>query len=161
MDPKARGELLIAYAKGPAALKAALAQLPEGSLEFRPGPGRWTIQEIVFHLAESEVHGYLRGRTIIAEPGGAVLAFDQDRWVQSLDVADQPLDEGVDLFRLLREMLARQLRSLPEATWAQHVQHSERGRITLEAWLEGYVGHLQTHLAQIARNLEAFRAARG
>jgi len=156
MEPRARAELLMAYAQGPARLKAALAALPKDCLESRPGPGKWSVQEIVFHLAESELHGYLRGRTIIAEPGGAVLAFDQDRWAASLDASAQPLEEGVDLFRLLREMMARQLRALPEGAWEQYAMHSERGRITLERWLELYVGHLDAHLAQIERNAQAF-----
>jgi len=160
MLAQARAELLLSYAKGPLRLREALEPLPAGALDFSPGPGAWSIRTIVLHLAESELHGYLRGRTIIAESGAGIQAFDQDRWAQSLDVSAQPIDEVVDLFRLLREMLARELRSLPEATWAQHVQHSERGRITLEAWLESYVGHLATHLAQIAWNLEAFRAAK-
>ena len=156
MNPKARGELLISYAQGPALLKATLARFPKESLDFKPGPDKWNIQEIVFHLAESEVHGYLRGRTIIAEPGAAIQAFDQDRWVRSLDVSAQPMDEVVDLFRLLREMLARQLRALPEAAWEQYAMHSERGRITLERWLEIYVGHLDAHLAQLERTYQAY-----
>jgi len=156
MTPEARGELLMKYAQGPAQLKAALARYPKESLEFRPGPGKWSIQDIVFHLAESELHGYLRGRTIIAESGAGIQAFDQDKWAQSLDVAAQPMDEGVDLFRLLREIMARQLRALPEAAWERFAVHSERGRITLERWLEIYVGHLDTHLGQLERTYQAF-----
>lgn len=156
MDPKTRGELLLSYAQGPAKLKAALARLPKASLDFKPGPGKWSIQDIVFHLAESELHGYLRGRTIIAEPGGAVLAYDQDKWAQSVDPGDQPLDEAVDLFRLLRELMARQLRALPDTAWGQFALHSERGRISLEDWLETYVVHLDTHLAQMERTYQAF-----
>ena len=157
MTPAARGELLMKYAQGPAQLKAALARYPKESLEFRPGPGKWSIQDIVFHLAESELHGYLRGRTIIAESGAGIQAFDQDKWAQSLDVAAQPMDEGVDLFRLLREIMARQLRALPEAAWERFAVHSERGRITLERWLELYNGHLDVHLAQMDRTFQAFR----
>jgi len=156
MNPGARGQLLMEYAQGPSRLKAALACLPKESLDFKPGPGKWSIQDIVFHLAEAELHGYLRGRTIIAEPGATIQAFDQDRWAQSLDVSAQPMDEVVELFRLLREMMARQLRALPEAAWEQHAIHSERGRITLEAWLETYVGHLNAHLDQIDRTCQAF-----
>jgi len=157
MNPAARGELLMTYAKGPARLKAALAQYPKESLDFKPGPDKWSLQDIVFHLAESEVHGYLRGRTIIAESGAGIQAFDQDRWAQSLDVSAQPIDEVVDLFRLLRELMARQLRALPEAAWEQFAVHSERGPITLERWLEIYVGHLDAHLAQMDRTCQAFR----
>jgi len=157
MNPEARGELLITYAQGPAALKAALAKYPKESLEFRPAPGKWSIQDIVFHLAEAELHGYLRGRTIIAESGAGVQAFDQDRWAQSLDLADQPLIEAVDLFRLLREMMARKLRALPEAAWSQFMVHPQRGKVTLEGWLETYVGHLKVHLAQMERTCQAFQ----
>jgi hypothetical protein len=146
----------MAYAQGPARLKAALAKYPKESLDFKPGPGKWSLQDIVFHLAESELHGYLRGRTIIAESGAGIQAFDQDRWAQSLDVSAQPMDEVVDLFRLLRELMARQLRALPEAAWEQFAVHSERGPITLERWLEIYVGHLETHLAQMERTHQAF-----
>ena len=160
MNPEARGDLLIRYAQGPAQLKAALARLPRESLDFRPGPGKWSIQDIVFHLAEADLHGYLRGRTIIAEPGAGIQAFDQDKWAASLDVADQPMGEVVDLFRLLREMMARQLRALSEAAWERFVLHPERGPVTLERWLEIYVGHLDAHLRQIERTHQAFRAAR-
>jgi len=146
----------MSYAKGPAVLKATLAKYPKESLDFKPGPGKWSIQDIVFHLAESELHGYLRGRTIIAECGAGIQAFDQDKWAQSLDVSAQPMDEVVDLFRLLREMMARQLRALPEAAWEQFAVHSERGKVTLERWLEIYTGHLDTHLAQLERTYQAF-----
>jgi hypothetical protein len=156
MNASARGELLIRYAQGPALLKTALAKYPEACLEFRPGPGKWSIQDIVLHLAESEVHGYLRGRTIIAEPGAAIVAYDQDRWAQSLDLSAQPLAEAVDLFRLLREIMARQLRALAEPAWEQFMVHPERGPVTLDAWLKLYVGHLDTHLAQMERTHKAF-----
>jgi len=159
MTPEARAALLLSYAQGPALLKAALERCPAESLDYQPGPGKWSIRTIVLHLAESEVHGYLRGRTIIAEPGEPVHAFDQDLWAQSLDPAAQPLLEAVDLFRLLREMMARQLRALPEAAWEQWVMHSERGRMTLEQWLVGYEGHLTTHLAQLDRACAAWRKA--
>jgi hypothetical protein len=160
MTSQTRGELLIKYAQGPALLQSALARYPKESLDHRPGPGKWSIQDIVFHLAESEVHGYVRGRTIIAEPGGRILAFDQDRWADSLDVSAQPLAEAVDLFRLLRELMARQLRALPEAAWTRHAVHPERGELSLVRWLEIYVGHLDTHLAQMERTYQSFAALR-
>jgi hypothetical protein len=160
MNPAARSELLIKYAKGPAVLQETLQKYSKDSLDFKPGPGKWSIQDIVFHLAETDLHFYLRARTIIAEPGAGVNGFDQDRWAQSLDVSAQPMGEAVDLFRLLREMLARQLRALPESAWEQHAMHSARGRITLEAWLEIAVGHLDAHLAQLERTHKAFLAPR-
>jgi hypothetical protein len=159
MTPQVRAELLLSYAHGPQRLKDALASYPPEALEFRPSPASWSLRDIVFHLAESEVHGYVRARTIMAEPGHAVQAYDQDLWAASLDASAQPLEEAVALFRLLREILARQLRALPESTWEASLQHPERGTMTLEQWLTGYEGHLNTHLAQMERTATAWRAS--
>jgi hypothetical protein len=157
MTPKARADLLLSYARGPQLLKEALASCPPEALDFKPGPDKWSLRTIVLHLAESELHGYLRARTIIAEPGKTVFAYDQNLWADTLDGAAQPLGEVLDLFRLLREMLARQLRSLPDPAWERSMLHSERGRVTLEQWLEMYEGHLTAHLGQMERTLEAWR----
>lgn len=157
MNSQTRAELLMSYARGPQALREVVEALPAEALDFRPAPGAWSPRAILFHLAESELHGYLRARTIIAQPGTAIVPFDQDRWAATLDDAAQPLGEALDLFRLLREMLARQLRALPEAAWEQTLVHPERGTLALERLLELYVGHLDTHLKQIARTLAAWR----
>lgn len=156
MTPQARAELLMSYAQGPEKLKQALAECPPEALDHRPGLGKWSVRDIVLHLAESELHGYVRARTIIAEPGSPVLAYDQDAWAASLDPAAQPLEEAVDLFRLLREMLARQLRALPHDAWERTMVHPQRGPVTLERWLEIYDAHLATHLAQMARVRKAW-----
>lgn len=156
MTPEGRAERLLSYARGPVQLQECLKSCPEEALDFRPAPGKWTVREVVFHLAESELQGYLRARTIMAQPGSAILAYDQDAWASSLDPA-HPLGEALELFRLLREILARQLRGLPDAVWSQWANHPERGEVSLERWLEIYDKHLEVHLAQIARNLGAWR----
>jgi hypothetical protein len=156
MTPDARADLLLSYARGPALLREAVAACPEGVLDFKPGPGKWSVRDIAWHLAESELHGYCRARFIVAQPGVTILPYDQDRWADTLDSAAHPLEEALDLFRLLRELLARQLRGLTEGTWGQSIQHPERGEVTLERWLDLYDGHLKVHLAQIQRNLVAW-----
>ncbi len=158
MNPEARAALLMSFATGPRRLAAALEAVPAAALDFSPGPGKWSIRSIVLHLAESEIHAYVRARTIIAEPGHPVQAYDQDAWAASLDEGSQPVEEALDLFRLLREMIARQLRALPEAAWTQCMRHPQRGDVTLEQWLSIYDGHLATHLGQIDRTLKAFQA---
>lgn len=159
MTPDARAELLLSFARGPALLQEAVAACPEEALDFKPGPGKWSVRDIVWHMAESELHAYCRARFIVAEPGVTILPYDQDRWADTLDPAAHPLVEALDLFRLLRELMARQLRSLPEAKWRQSIQHPQRGELTLERWLEIYEGHLKAHLVQIQRTLDARKGA--
>ena len=158
MTPAARAELLMSFVRGPEQLDAALARFPEKSLGYRPGPGKWSIRDIVFHVAEDEVHGYLRARTAISEPGAGVQAFNQDLWAQSVPAGVRSMAEALKLCRLLREMLARQLRALPEAAWEQHVVHPEKGPVTLERLLELYVKHMDIHLAQMDRTYHAYCA---
>jgi len=153
MTPDLRAELLLSYARGPALLRDAALACPAEALDFHPGPGKWSVRDIVFHLAESELQGYCRARFMMAEPGVTILPFDQDRWAATLDPLAHPLEEALDLFRLLRELMARQLRSLPEAAWRQTIRHPQRGDLNLERWLEIYEGHLKVHLAQMERNL--------
>jgi len=157
MTPDARAEMLLSYAQGPTLLKEALAGRAEEVLDFKPRPGAWSLRDIAWHLAESELHGYCRARFIVAQPGVTILPYDQDRWADTLDPAAHPLTEALDLFRLLRELLARQLRGLAEETWAQSVLHPERGEVSLERWLDLYDGHLKVHLGQIQRNLDAWK----
>ncbi len=147
MTPEARGELLMTYAKGPAVLKAALAKYPKESLDYSPGPGKWSIQDIVFHLAEAELHGYLRGRTIIAESGAGIMAFDQDRWASSYKGI--PAAEALATFTALRRwnlLLART--ALPHAA-LKPVHHPERGDMTFTTLLETMAGHDINHLRQL------------
>jgi hypothetical protein len=159
MTPDARAELLISFARGPALLREAVMGCPVEGLDFKPGAGKWSVRDVAFHMAESEMHAYCRARFIVAEPGVTILPYDQDRWTATLDPVAHPLEEALELFRLLRELMARQLRGLPEETWGRSILHPHRGEITLETWLEIYEGHLKAHLVQIQRVIEAWKAA--
>lgn len=158
MTPDARAELLLSFAHGPARLQEALAACPEESLDFKPAPGKWSVRDIVWHMAESELHGYCRGRFILSEPGVTIMPYDQDRWADTLDAAAHPLEEALELFRLLRELMARQLRSQPEARWKQTINHPVKGAMDLERWIGIYDEHLKVHVAQIHRTVEAWKA---
>jgi len=37
--------------------------------QYRPAPDRWTIHEIVVHIADSEANSYIRCRRCLAEKG--------------------------------------------------------------------------------------------
>ncbi len=161
MSPDDRAALLLSYAQGPDQLRRALADLPAEVLDVRPSPAAWTVREIAVHVAEAELHGYLRARFAMAQEGTTILPYDQDAWTATFRGADQPLEEVLELFRLIRELLARQLRSLSEAQWTRHVRHPEiEAPLTLEALLGRYEQHLRVHLAQIARTARAAASRR-
>lgn len=149
-----REALLQSFARGHEDVMETLRQIPNEVWEYRPGPHSWNIHQVLVHLADSEAKGYVRCRSIIAESGGRVMAYDQDRWAQYLNYEDQPIELVLELFRILRELNWRLISRLPDDVWQRYTHHSERGKITLDDWLVMYEQHVHLHIAQMKRNLQ-------
>lgn len=154
----ARADLLETYARAHQKLIAALVKYPRPMWDYKPSPRQWSVREIIVHLADAEVNGYIRCRRIIAEPGLPIFAYDQDKWNDTLAYAAQDPDDALELFRLLRKMTYTLLRRQPEAAWSRTLEHPEAGTVTLERWLEIYAQHAETHLAQLQRVFTAWQA---
>ena len=155
-----RKDLIASYGKAYEMLTAALWQYPTDMWQWRPGPGKWSIHEIILHLADAEAQGYIRFRTLIAEPGSAVSAFDQNAWASALDYAHRNTDDALDLFRILRRTTYDLIASLPEDAWSRTVVHPTRGAMNIDEWLAGYDRHLMAHIGQIERTTAAWNAGR-
>ena len=63
-----------------AKLKKLIHGLTPKQLKWKPEPGKWSIAEIVAHLADAEIVGSWRMRSIIGESGTTIQPFDQDAW---------------------------------------------------------------------------------
>lgn len=149
MTPKERVARIAAYGGAPATLSAALARFPRTMWGFRPAPDRWTIHEIIVHIADSEANSFIRCRRLIAEPGSAVLGYDEAGWARALTYGAQSADDAVELFKWLRRTTWRLIREQPEAVWAHTVHHSENGPMTMDDWLDVYARHIPEHIAQM------------
>jgi uncharacterized damage-inducible protein DinB len=139
------------FERGIDAMRAALAGTPEGLLDRSPAPGKWSIRQIVLHVADDDIVAAMRIRQIAAEPGALLLGFDQDRWAQELRYVDQSLELAMETFVLLRRSTAAMLRGLPEAAWSYQGNHEERGLTTLEAFVAHMANHAELHAGQIRR----------
>ncbi len=140
--------LIRAYAGAPDSLRQALDALPQGRLDVRPAPGQWSPREIALHLCDAEVASVFRLKRTIAEPGGTVPAFDQDRWTEALARVED-LDPALAVFGALRAEMAGILRRLPADAWERTAVHPEAGAHTLEDWLRRIVRHAENHIGQI------------
>src|SRR5262245_51757617 len=80
-----RAKKLSAFGKCAAQVERALAKFPRRMWGFSPTPGvHWSIGEVIWHLADQEANLYLRLRKALAEPGGFVTAWDQEKWSKGL-----------------------------------------------------------------------------
>ena len=133
---------------------AALRKFPKEMWDYKPETSQWCIAEIIVHLADSEVNGYVRCRKIIAEPGQPITTYDQALWATGLDYMNQDTQQTLELFRLLRETTYRILKSLPDEVWQNTLLHPERGPLTLDGWLDIYEAHPRKHISQMHKVFE-------
>jgi len=134
------------YALGSSVLAYALHELPEERAKARPGPGAWSIAELVAHLADSDLVMSDRMKRVIAEDDPLLMAFDENAWMDRLFPNEAQLADSLAVFQANRRWTERTLRRLAEADFARAGRHSQRGRITLAEILVGSVNHLDHHL---------------
>lgn len=134
-------------------LAKLIKPLSKKQLSQRPEPSKWSINEILAHLTDSEIVLSWRMRLVICQNGAAMQATDGDVWSQTLDYAGQDPKVSLETFRLLRENNLRMLEALPENLWENYGMHSERGKETLADMVRMYAGHDLNHLQQIEKIL--------
>jgi DinB family protein len=124
-------------------------------LRTRPFEGKWTPNEVIGHLTDSEwVYGY-RLRLIISENDPAILGTNQDLWVAALRHNEREPSELVEIFRTMRLFnLALWRRTSPQDL-KRTGQHNERGPESLDVMLRLTAGHDLSHLDQITRYIQA------
>jgi hypothetical protein len=149
MTPEERKQKIETYGTAHQLLTTAILRFPQEMWKFRPAPDRWTIHEIIIHIADSEVNSYVRCRRLIAEPGSTVLGYNEETWARDLNYHDQSPTEALELFKWLRRKSYTLIRGQPAAVWAHTVNHTENGPMTLDDWLDTYERHVPEHIAQM------------
>src|SRR5437868_2855562 len=94
---------LTVQAATPRRLARLIKGVPPARLRKRPAPGKWSVAEIIAHLADAELVGGFRIRMILGAPGTPITAFDQDVWVTAGHYDKREPRKGVETFRALRE----------------------------------------------------------
>ena len=142
-------------AAAPAKLAKLLKTVSPAGARKRPAPGKWSIAEIVAHLADTELVGGYRIRAILGAPGSQIIGFDQDRWVTALHYDKRNLRKSFEQYSALRESNLALLKTLTPEQWKHHGIHNERGVETVETIVSMFAGHDLNHFQQIERILAA------
>jgi hypothetical protein len=128
-------------------------------LRSRPFEGKWTPNEIIGHLTDSEwVYGY-RLRLILSEENPTILGTQQDAWVARQRHNEREPLEMVDLFRTLRQFNLATWRGTSSSDMERAGLHNERGPESLGVMLRLLAGHDLNHIDQIVRYIRAVERA--
>jgi DinB superfamily len=136
-------------ASTPDRIAALIDGRPLADLRRRPSADRWSIAEIVHHLADAEIVFAYRARMILSAPGTALQAYDQDAWSRAQRAADTDPHASLALFRALRTAMLSLLSRLTEEELDRYGMHAERGRESMRHLKSLHAGHDRNHLAQI------------
>jgi uncharacterized damage-inducible protein DinB len=135
----------------PAALPRATEGLSPRQLRQPECPGKWSISQILQHLADSEVVWAWRLRLILAQDRPPLTGYDQDRWAERLHYDDADPSDAIELFTVLRRASLRLLKRASLADLNRVGVHVERGEESLAHLRQLYTGHDLLHLRQIER----------
>ena len=139
-------------------LQRLLKRVPASHLKKQPEPNKWSVAEILGHLAESEIVFGYRIRMILGSNGTPIQAFDQNKWHENDGYLARNSKMAFELFQIIRETNVALLKSLTKVQWDFHGNHQERGRETIVRMVELYAGHDVNHVKQIEGILDATRS---
>jgi len=158
---------LLSYGEGkdPLRLQEAapkkLAKLLKGKnkkqLTRKPAPDKWSIAEIVAHLADGEIAIAWRLRQILSSNAVPIQAYDQDSWAKTFNYARRDPRQSMANFTSLREANLALLKSVPRKLWDNYGVHQERGNESVSHVVRMVAGHDINHLLQIESILKGKR----
>lgn len=139
--------------EAPRVLARLIDEVPDARLGLRPAPEKWSVTEILAHLAEDELTSTWRYRQMLEYDGPELLGFDQELWARLGDYASWKPQEALDMYRLLREANLRMFARLTPEQWQRHGVHTERGRMTVQGLCRHMAAHDVNHIEQVRRIL--------
>lgn len=141
--------------KTPGLFETLFRDLPLELLQWKPKPDRWSISEVLAHLADIEQLYAERVRRIMAENSPALEKYDLDGASASGEYTRGLPAEHLARFTAMRREIVLFLKGLPASAGGRVAIHSELGAITLSELLSEWASHDLGHLRQIA---ELYRA---
>ncbi|MEK4485815.1 DinB family protein [Psychrobacillus sp. FSL H8-0484] len=149
--------LIEEYGLGYKMLREAINCLSEEELRFKPAPNKWSIHQVLIHVADSELVSTQRLKKVLAEEEPLLTSPDQDAWANALGYDQLDREQYLLLFELLRSSMLPILAQLTTEQVKRVGVYADEGRFTFKQLLEYRVEHIRGHLAQIERLKKEYR----
>ncbi len=133
----------------PGLLRAAVDGLIDRQLDTPYRPGGWTIRQVVHHLPDSHMNGYVRFRLAATEDTPTIRTYQEALWAELEDAKAAPIDVSLTLLDALLERWVRLIRGYGAADFARRLRHPEIGELSVAAYLSNYAWHGRHHVAHI------------
>jgi uncharacterized damage-inducible protein DinB len=149
VTPEKRRRWIRELAEAPAILRAALAGLSEDQLNEHYREGGWMLRQVVHHLADAQLNGFVRFKLALTEDRPAIKTYEESLWAESVDGREAPVELSLTLLDALHARWTLLLESFAESEFRRTFRHPQRGELTLDDALQLYAWHGRHHTAHI------------
>lgn len=152
-------KMLDEYLAGVDRLNDKLKNVSETMFHFKSKrKDSWTIKEHIIHLVDSETNGFIRCKSIIAQPNSECYVMDEDNWTKNISRKNEDVKKYIQLFEIIRNIVYDLLIDEPEENWNKNYfirdYKGERKNVTIEKCIELYNNHLNFHIDYIDKIIE-------
>lgn len=126
-------------------VRRALASVGEERAGFRYAIGKWSIREVIGHIADTERLMAYRALCFARGERQGLPGFDEDAYVANADFDVVPLGELVEEFRVAREGSLLFFRHLAAEAWGRGGTANQRV-LTVRALAYIMAGHVRHHM---------------
>jgi uncharacterized damage-inducible protein DinB len=149
IDAARRAALIDQIARAPGQLSAAVAALTDPQLDTPYRPGGWTVRQVVHHVPDSHMNGYIRCKLGVTEASPTIKTYEENAWAQLSDVAITPVSTSLALLAAVHARWVGWLRTLDASAFARTVRHPEHGPMSVDDIVSLYAWHGRHHTAHI------------
>lgn len=130
-------------------LERVISAASAETIVYQPGENRWSILQVVCHLADAELLASVRIRRLITQDRTRLWGYQQEIWADRLGYQRRNIQTVLSRFTMLRRENGELLAEQPDSVWEQTAEHDLYGVLSLRQWIEDYLDHTAKHLNQI------------
>ena len=134
----------------PQRLAAAVENMTASQLDTPYRPGGWTVRQVVHHVSESHMNGFVRCKWALTEDAPVIKVYQEKHWSELPDDTTAPVALGLSLLQALHQKWSFLYQTLTEEQWERTYFHPEDNQFfTVKQSACVYQWHGNHHLAHI------------
>jgi uncharacterized damage-inducible protein DinB len=147
--------LIETFERFPSDLRKTVENLGEEQLDTPYRNGGWTVRQVVHHVVDSHMNGYVRMKLALTENNPTIKPYHEARWAELDDYRTTPLSLSLDLLELLHRRWVIVMRALTPEQLNKKFFHPDNGEeMTLFNQIGLYAWHSEHHMAHITSLLK-------
>ena len=132
-------------------MRAAVDRLDDKQLDTPYRDGGWTVRQVVHHVPDSHMNGYIRTCLALTEDNPTIRPYDESAWSALAYMMTAPIHASLDLLASVQDRWLSVLKHMSDADWSRRLVHPEDGARSIEEHIQLYEWHGRHHVAHITR----------